>query len=245
MIDLCKEEFSESSEYCLIFVDCFFNLENMQVKCPLDTPIADLERAVYSRVPVPVLKMASLFNKSGMDISLNKTVRELCGGLRDSPYFVSLLLWLRLCGGKGGFGQLLKAKGHKMNKKSKSESKDLYKTLDGRYVKTLKKLKQMEQMESLTDSERQKIHDKKERLQKILNTDIEKNVKYEDTQFLEDIESFVGKIKESIASAESDSSSEEDLQDSGNEEEVRPSRSKSKFQLFFDEPLGKGKEKDV
>jgi hypothetical protein len=245
MIDLCKERFSESEEYCLVFVDSFFSLDNMQVKCPLDTPIADLERVVYSRVPVPVLKMACLSNKSGMNISLNKTVRELCGGLKESPFFVSLLLWLRLCGGKGGFGQLLKAKGHKMNKKSKSGPKDLYKTLDGRYVKTLKKLKQMEQMESLTDSERQKIHEKKERLQKILNTDIEKNVKYEDTQFLEDIESFVGKIKESVDSAECDSSSEEDPQDSGNEEETRPCSSKSKFQLFFDEPLGKGKEKEL
>lgn len=252
-----------NQEECVIFVKCIEGIDDFQFKVPLDESIADVKQQVRDRLPQSIVKRASISSMGGIDINPYKNVSDLYYSVTsnqssDFTKFLNLKINICLCGGKGGFGQLLKARAHTMNKKNrrnlKSNSKDLYKTLDGRRVKTIKRIKQLDDyMTTLDDNEKAKVAEKKAKLQKILDIDLNKNVKFEDTKFLDDVEKQLEEIRESVNYVES-SSSDEDLSDedydSSEEESAEeqataqssassstslPSNRRAKFTSFFDD----------
>lgn len=252
-------------EQCIIFVKCIEGIDDIQFKVPLATPITSVKQQVRDKLPQSIVSRTSISSMGGIDINPYKNVEELYSGLTsdenpDCTKFLNLKINICLCGGKGGFGQLLKAKAHTMNKKNRrrnlqSSSKDLFKTLDGRRVKTIRKIQQLDEyMSTLDEHEKAKVAEKKNKLQKILDIDLKKNVKFEDTKFLEDVEKQLEEIRESVNYVESSTSdeelsSDEDIADleSGEELEGQSSSSsttssnrRSKFTSFFedeDEPV--------
>lgn len=253
---------SEGQEQCVIFVKCIEGIDDFQFKVPLDESIADVKQQVRDRLPQSIVKRASISSMGGIDINPYKTVSDLYYSVTsnqssDFTKFLNLKINICLCGGKGGFGQLLKAKAHSINKKNrrnlKSNSKDLYKTLDGRRVKTIKRIKQLDEyMATLDENEKAKVAEKKAKLQKILDIDLDKNVKFEDTKFLDDVEKQLEEIRESVNYVESSSSDEEfsdeytssdgesddeeaTAQSSASSSTSLPTNRRAKFTSFFDD----------
>jgi len=217
---------NDNEEQCIIFVKCIEGIDDFQFKVPLDTSIKTVKQQIREKLPPTVVPRASISSMGGIDINPYKNVKELYYGVTsnqesDFSKFLNLKINICLCGGKGGFGQLLKDKAHSMNKSKnrknlQSRSKDLYKTLDGRRVKTIKKLKKLDEyMSTVDDNERSKIAEKRAKLQKILDVDLTKNVKFEDNKFLEDLDQQLEDIRESVnyigSSSSDEVSSDEDL----------------------------------
>ncbi|CCH41725.1 hypothetical protein BN7_1266 [Wickerhamomyces ciferrii] len=200
---------SRNEEECTIYVKCISGIDDFALNFPLDTPVSQVQQEIRQNLPDSIVSRVSISSTGGININPYKTVGDLYNGLiksesgSDLQKFLNLKINICLCGGKGGFGQMLKVKAHSMNKKNKrrlkSNSKDLYKTLDGRRVKTIKKIKQLDEyMNTLDEESKTRISEKKAKLQKILDIDLNKNVKYEDTKFLEDIETQLEEIRESV-----------------------------------------------
>lgn len=251
---------SGSQEKCIIFVKCINGIDDFQFDVPMDSSITNVKQQVRDRLPPSVVPRASISSMGGLDINPYKNVHDLYYSVTsnqasDFTKFLNLKINICLCGGKGGFGQLLKAQAHSMSKKKnrknlKSNSKDYFKTLDGRRVKTIKKIKQLDEyMSTLDEHEKTKIAEKKAKLQKILDVDLNKNFKFEDTKFLDDVEKQLEEMRESVNYVESSSSDDEissdDESDGGSSQSVQEGSSassssstknrRSKFTSFFDE----------
>lgn len=224
----CKESFythSMTTETCTVFVDTIPGVSNLHLLVPLTTSIPSLKQQIRSELPTAVVKRASISSSGGVDISNFSTVAELLDALTissegEAPRFMNLKLRICLCGGKGGFGHMLKqGAGVKKGKKNggRAASKDLYKTLDGRRVKAIRDLKKLEEhIEGLPEEQGKKLLEKKEKLKRVLDLDLGKNVRFEDTAFLEDVEKQVEEIRGAM-----------ELDDLSDEEEEQTHENKS------------------
>lgn len=206
---------TSNEHICTVFVQTLTGLEDLRISYTLDTTVDCVRDDILSKLPESVAKSVVITTRGGLNIRDYTTVRQLCRGITHAPYFVNVMLRVPLCGGKGGFGHMLK-QGHGISKKRKKkkskngDEKALYNTLDGRKVRTVKRIHQLEkQLEMMDELERRKLMDKKESLQKILDTDLTKNVKFDDTEFLDDLDKQLDDISGAI-----------DLTDSGSEDDV-------------------------
>lgn len=222
---------------CSVFVQNVTGLDDIRLECSLDTAVADVLVLIRSRVPSAVADVMAVTTRGGLAIGKHSTLRELCG----TSQFVNLTVRIPLCGGKGGFGHMLKTMGRSSRKRKsdKSSSRELCRTLDGRRVKTIRRLRLLEaQMGSLPEKERAKLAERRAKLQKIIDLDPEKNVKFEDSAFLEDIDKQLEEIRGDIDVDVGDHSDSDTGDESGDDSEPEPEPetkpSKAKFQSFFD-----------
>ncbi|WBW71105.1 intron-specific pre-mRNA splicing-ubiquitin fusion protein Sde2 [Schizosaccharomyces osmophilus] len=113
-------------------------------------------------------------------------------------------LWLcgRVLGGKGGFGSQLRAAGGRMSKKrNEQENQDSCRDLDGNRLGTVREAKELSEYLAKKPSEsRAKKEEKKQKLKKLLST--EQNVpRFDDHEFLEDIDNSVSETRNAFQSS--------------------------------------------
>ncbi|KAG0337660.1 hypothetical protein BG000_005144 [Podila horticola] len=157
-------------------------------------------------------------------------------------------LTLRMAGGKGGFGSMLRAQGGRMSSQKGPSNTDACRDLSGRRIKTVKDAKNMaeylrqepEREKAKKESLKRKIEEKHE----LANRPTRKH-RFEDTKFFDETEEQVEDVKNAVAAAikeslkASTSSSNASGSGSGSDSGlVSPPSSGS-------DTKGKGKAKDV
>ncbi|EPY53322.1 ubiquitin family [Schizosaccharomyces cryophilus OY26] len=128
---------------------------------------------------------------------------SICG-LEKNALNKDVNLWLcgRVLGGKGGFGSQLRAAGGRMSKKrNEEENQDSCRDLDGNRLGTVRQAKELSEFLAKKPAEtRAKKEEKKQKLKKLLST--EQNVsRFDDHEFLEDIEKSVSETRNAFQSS--------------------------------------------
>ncbi|ODQ83083.1 hypothetical protein BABINDRAFT_159544 [Babjeviella inositovora NRRL Y-12698] len=185
-----------------IFIKTISGIENLSLSVLPHTPTLFVQQEVEKRLPAAVVPKSCVCTADGLPVTRFPSINEM---MSDCD-FINLHVRVKVCGGKGGFGALLRAQG-KAN--LKTQSKDYYKTLDGRVMKTVKRAERLQKViDALPELERTKLTDKKEKLKKVIES-IENRGKadrFDDAKYLELIEASVNEIKVII---EADSETED------------------------------------
>ncbi|KAG0040703.1 hypothetical protein BGZ82_011241 [Podila clonocystis] len=113
-------------------------------------------------------------------------------------------LTLRMAGGKGGFGSMLRAQGGRMSSQKGPSNTDACRDLSGRRIKTVKDAKNMaeylrqepEREKAKKESLKRKIEEKQE----LANRPTRKH-RFEDTKFFDETEEQVEDVKNAVAAA--------------------------------------------
>lgn len=115
------------------------------------------------------------------------------------------LRWnMSLCGGKGGFGSMLRAQGGRMarkkNRKKTDTENDSFRTLDGRRMKSIRQAKELgEYLSTADDVKKKEAEEKKQKLLNILQKEktsgASRKSKFENTRLLEEHEDAVQKMR--------------------------------------------------
>ncbi|GMM33145.1 hypothetical protein DASC09_004700 [Saccharomycopsis crataegensis] len=142
------------------------------------------------------------------DIRVYESLKQI-----DCHKLIRLNLRIPLRGGKGGFVQQLKAQGNKIAKdrSSNQEIRNNYRTLEGgRTVKEVEKSKRLsEYFAKQPETKKKESEEKRSKLKAIINTDPLKNVKFQDSKYLENSEELLEEIKGSMEIAMNESEEEE------------------------------------
>ncbi|ODV86069.1 hypothetical protein CANARDRAFT_22854 [[Candida] arabinofermentans NRRL YB-2248] len=185
----------------LIFLKTISGLEDIKVSAANDISTTKLNSELKSLLPQNVASKSIIAIANGSSVLRYDTLQQILDISGEGTY-LDLHLRIPICGGKGGLTSLKK----KQEKKSKATNKDNYRTLDGLRVKDLKKIEKLEKVSmSSNEQERKLLNEKKEKLMKILDADIEavakKDAKYDDHQHLEEMEKARNEIRESVSNA--------------------------------------------
>ncbi|KAG0351891.1 hypothetical protein BG005_008634 [Podila minutissima] len=157
-------------------------------------------------------------------------------------------LTLRMAGGKGGFGSMLRAQGGRMSSQKGPSNTDACRDLSGRRIKTVKDAKNMaeylRQQPEREKAKKESLKRKIEEKQELANRPTRKH-RFEDTKFFDETEEQVEDVKNAVAAAIKESlkasSSSSNASGSGSGSDsgaVSPPSSGS-------DAKGKGKAKDV
>ena len=84
----------------------------------------------------PLLRLTT---RGGRTISNDELLSDIAGPLRD----LDLEVRVRVCGGKGGFGNMLRAQGGRMSQRAKEQSQDSCRDLNGRRLSTIKEAQRL------------------------------------------------------------------------------------------------------
>ncbi|KAJ3413290.1 Exportin-2 [Chytridiales sp. JEL 0842] len=108
---------------------------------------------------------------------------------------------LRLRGGKGGFGSMLRAQGGRMNSK-KTTNFESCRDLSGRRLKTINDAKKLADFIAKEPERKQKkLEETQAKIEEGLKEKEEKKIRFDDTQFLNDHEKILDSVKDSVAKA--------------------------------------------
>ncbi|KAH8555374.1 telomere stability and silencing-domain-containing protein [Umbelopsis sp. PMI_123] len=108
-------------------------------------------------------------------------------------------LSIRMIGGKGGFGSMLRAQGGRMNAQ-KTTNFDACRDLQGRRVKAVNDAKKLaEYLETLPEREREKAEKLKQKIEKALEAPPTKKYRFDDNKFMEDREQVIEDVKSAVS----------------------------------------------
>ncbi|KAI8841302.1 telomere stability and silencing-domain-containing protein [Chytridium lagenaria] len=106
---------------------------------------------------------------------------------------------LRLRGGKGGFGSMLRAQGGKMASK-KTTNFEACRDLSGRRLKTVNDAKKLaEFLEKEPERKKRKLEAVKEKIDKAMQEPKAKKIRFDDTKYAEDHSKVLDTVKETIS----------------------------------------------
>lgn len=208
--------------------------QNIAFTTPKDASLTSLYEALYERAP--------WIQKSPYILTTNsrRAVRhaeEPVSTLLSSPAdtFLSLRLTVPLCGGKGGFGSILRAQGGRMSsrkKKNQADANASSRNLDGRRLRTVAEAKTLaEYLAIKPEMEQREKDERRKRWEDIVASTERKQEELQnaggkarlDGKWLEDKEEAENKTKEAI-----EKMLLAQLESSEDEEEAKPSASTSK-----------------
>ncbi|KAF9387929.1 hypothetical protein CPC16_006772 [Podila verticillata] len=113
-------------------------------------------------------------------------------------------LTLRMAGGKGGFGSMLRAQGGRMSSQKGPSNTDACRDLSGRRIKTVKDAKNMaeylRQQPEREKAKKESLKRKIEEKQELANRPTRKH-RFEDTKFFDETEEQVEDVKSAVAAA--------------------------------------------
>lgn len=186
-----------------IFFSAFSGLPSLRLVKPQDTLISELVEDIQLQLPQNVIKSTYISLKSGRLLYPTDTVRDLLNEYGPDYSFLDLRLNGCLCGGKGGFGSMLKAQGTKMSRKKNKNTKeytDSLRNLDGVRLKTIRQAKELHaHLESAPSREKEAVEKKKAKLKAIIEGSQKvKPAKFSDEQYLEQREQLVNDVREAV-----------------------------------------------
>lgn len=168
----------------------------------LDTQIAEVASFFQSQLISKNLESAGFFSfNSGKPINKDVLSDPLSKYTTEGLHL--RIRWnVKCCGGKGGFGSMLRAQGGKMSKKKgnkKAHNNDSFRTLEGRRVKNVRQAKELAayiDQKQITLSANQE--EKKQKLLKIISTSTAKTQMH-DVTHAETLKTLNESIKSSTA----------------------------------------------
>lgn len=114
-----------------------------------------------------------------------------------------LIVKLRVRGGKGGFGSMLRAQGGRMASK-RTTNFESCRDLSGRRLKTINAAKQLAVYMSKEDEREQEKKEKfKRRMEKVLREPTSKKVRFDDTDYLRDSEETLEQVRQAVETVHS------------------------------------------
>ncbi|CAG8737938.1 29031_t:CDS:2 [Gigaspora margarita] len=159
------------------------------------TKVYDLKQIIFNRMLIDPEEQ-QYYTLSGKWLSDSIKVFD-----SDDVDFVTLNLKLRLLGGKGGFGSMLRAQGGKMASQ-KTTNFEACRDLNGRRLRTVNEAKRLaDHLEQ--EPERQRVR-KEKLLRKIEEGMVEqptKKIRFDDTEYLKDCEEMKEKIQVAVSQA--------------------------------------------
>lgn len=210
--------------------------QNIAFTTPKDASLTSLYDTLYERAPWIQNSSYILTTNSRRAI---RHVEDPVSTLLSSPSdtFLSLRLTVPLCGGKGGFGSILRAQGGRMSSRKKKDQQDANassRNLDGRRLRTVAEAKTLaEYLTIKPEMEQREKDERRKRLEDIVASTERKQEELQnaggkarlDGKWLEDKEEAENKTKEAIekmllAQMEMDGSEED-------EDEAKPTASSS------------------
>jgi hypothetical protein len=202
---------------------------------PKDTPLSSIYDTLYERAPWIQNSTYILTTNSRRAVSHDDSpVSSLLSSPSDT--FLSLRLTVPLCGGKGGFGSILRAQGGRMSsrKKKDGDANASSRNLDGRRLRTVAEAKVLaEYLAIKPEMEQREKEDRRKRWEDIVASTERKTDELMtsrgtarlDGKWVEDKEEAENKTREAIEKmlmAQRESSEEDE------EEDSKPSTSSSK-----------------
>lgn len=185
-----------------VSVDTIPGIKHISRSYSGDTRLKQVVDDINAELPSSVLARMYLSFRSGapiykvqLDNSIGKLAPE---GILD------FRMNTRLCGGKGGFGSMLRAQGGRMSKRKKKKQQednhDNWRTVDGQRVRDLNKAKSLaEHLETSQANKKAHLEKKRAKLEKILNGSSGPSVNPEgNSEWLEETETLVSDVKESV-----------------------------------------------
>ncbi|KAF2190671.1 hypothetical protein K469DRAFT_559598 [Zopfia rhizophila CBS 207.26] len=193
-------------------------------------PISDIYDTLSIRVPWILNSRIILTTNSRRKVDRSPCpISSLLNSSTDT--FLPLRLTVPLCGGKGGFGSILRAQGGRMSSRKKRQNGDANgsaRNLDGRRLRTITEAKTLaEYLATKPEMEKREKDERRKRWQDIVESTERKEEEIRagrgqarlDGKWVEDKEECENKTREAVLKALERSSSEE------GEEEVKPSAS--------------------
>ncbi|KAL6152875.1 hypothetical protein ACJQWK_11592 [Exserohilum turcicum] len=200
--------------------------QNIAFAAEKDAPLSSIYETLYERAP--------WIHNSSYILTTNAR-RSVCHGeapvssLLSSPAdtFLPLRLTVPLCGGKGGFGSILRAQGGRMSsrKKRQGDVNGSSRNLDGRRLRTVTEAKALaEYLAIKPEMEKREKEERRKKLEDIVASTERKQEELQhsrgtarlDGQWVEDKEEAENKTREAIEKmfmAQRESSEEEDERD--------------------------------
>ncbi|KAI8335309.1 telomere stability and silencing-domain-containing protein [Chlamydoabsidia padenii] len=110
-----------------------------------------------------------------------------------------LNLNIRLCGGKGGFGSMLRAQGGRMNAQ-KTTNFEACRDLQGRRIKSVNEAKKLEEeLAALPQREQEKRERLEKKIEKALKEREPRKYLFDDNEFLDNREQMVESVKNAVS----------------------------------------------
>ncbi|ODQ65253.1 hypothetical protein NADFUDRAFT_83290 [Nadsonia fulvescens var. elongata DSM 6958] len=238
-----------------IFVQTIDGCKDLRFEVSSDTRLCDILLQVRERLPEKVADSTTVSLKSGFLLPFNDdTIASRFPGVVDVG-FLDLRVNRMLCGGKGGFGSMLRAQGGRMRRKRGNRApddreNDQLRTLDGRRMRSIRQAKELaEYLEKAPGLVREQADKKKQKLLSIINakspTD---NIRFGDMAYLEESENIIDEIRKSVNKAMGSNESHFQSMSEDSEEEYESMDnnecgSPSSFSSKNDDHSFKGKEK--
>jgi hypothetical protein len=136
--------------------------KNIAFAAPKDAPLSSIYSTIYERAPWFRDSKYILTTHSRRSINHdNQPISTLLTSPTDT--FISLRLTVPLCGGKGGFGSILRAQGGRMSsrKKNNGEANGSSRNLDGRRLRTVAEAKALAEYLAIKPEMEKKERDEK------------------------------------------------------------------------------------
>lgn len=170
-----------------------------------NTQLRQVVDDINAQLPDSVLARMYLSFRSGAPI-YKLQLENAIGNLAPEG-ILDFRMNTRLCGGKGGFGSMLRAQGGRMSKKKKKQQQqkndnhDNWRTVDGQRVRDLNRAKTLAQhLDSRQTDKKALLEQKRAKLERILTgSSASSSVKPKDnSEWLEDTETLVSDVKDSV-----------------------------------------------
>ncbi|KAG5363159.1 Telomere maintenance protein [Yarrowia sp. B02] len=177
-----------------IFIATPSGLRDIQKHVSPDEDVHEAIQSAIKQLPPNATEKGYLSTRGGQSL---QDVSTAAGDI--------YLRWnMRLCGGKGGFGSMLRAQGGRMarkkNRKKTETENDSFRTLDGRRMKSIRQAKELGEYLSTADEVKKKeAEEKKQKLLNILQKEktsgSSRKSKFENTRLLDEHEDAVQKMR--------------------------------------------------
>ncbi|KAK9241133.1 telomere stability and silencing-domain-containing protein [Lipomyces kononenkoae] len=187
-----------------VFVSTFSGIKPLAIQSlSPTTPISGMLSLITELLPATVARNVYVTQQSGRLLPSN-TAAPVSTLIASAPSsFIFLHITPRLCGGKGGFGSQLRAQGGRMSARRKrgskndEESKDNYRNLDGRRMRSIRQAKDLAIfLETAPQRIKEASRQKRERLKAILEMeDPASKARFNDVEFLEESEEMIEDLK--------------------------------------------------
>jgi hypothetical protein len=193
--DLFKEK--PKQQYRSVIVTLFGDKKTICLVFPTDAhkTVFDIKQVVYKRILLEP-KHQCLYTTSGKLLNDNASIFE-----NENEEFVNINIKIRILGGKGGFGSMLRAQGGKMASQ-KTTNFEACRDLNGRRLRTVNEARRLaDHLEQEPERQRAQREKVKKKIEEGLREPPSKKHRFDDIAYLKASEEMKEKIQDTVAKA--------------------------------------------
>uniref|UniRef100_A0A1D1XJC8 UPF0667 family protein C31G5.18c n=1 Tax=Anthurium amnicola TaxID=1678845 RepID=A0A1D1XJC8_9ARAE len=183
-------------QYRSVIINLFSDKKTICLVYPTDAHITvfDIKQVVYKRLLLE--PKYQCFYTSGKLLNDNASIFE-----NKNDEFVNINLRIRILGGKGGFGSMLRAQGGKMASQ-KTTNFEACRDLNGRRLRTVNEARRLaDHLEQEPERQRAQREKVKRKIEEGLREPPTKKYRFDDTAYLKASEEMKEKVQNTVAEA--------------------------------------------